>query len=50
MESEDVSMCTFMPNKSDAYLLNVEQINLMFLKTYHVESDEIIIKFANQNG
>ena len=27
-------LCTFTPNKSDAYLLNVEPSNLVFLKTY----------------
>ena len=34
---------TFMPNKSYAYLLNVEPSNLVFLKTYKTEFDEIII-------
>ena len=38
-----------MPNKSYAYLLNVEPSNLMFLKAYNTEFDQIIIKFANQN-
>ena len=33
---------TFTPNKSYAYLLNVEPNNLVFLKTYNVEFDEII--------
>ena len=41
---------TFTPNKSYAYLLNVEPSNLVFLKTYNTEFDEIIIKFTNQNG
>ena len=40
---------TFTPNKSYAYLLNVEPSNLVFLKTYDTEFDEIIITFANQN-
>ena len=39
-----------MPNKSDAYLLNVEPSNLVFLKTYNTEFDEITITFTNQNG
>ena len=34
---------TFTPN-----LLNVEPINVVFLKTY--STDEIIITFTNQNG
>ena len=41
---------TFSPYKSYAYLLNVVPSNLVFLKTYNTESDEIIITFANQNG
>ena len=40
--------CT--PNISYAYLLNVEQSNLRFLKTYSTEFDEIIIKFIHQNS
>ena len=38
-----------MPNKSYAYLLNVEPSNLVFLKAYNTEFDKIIIKFENQN-
>ena len=41
---------TFTSNKSYAYLLNVEPSNLVFLKTYNTEFDEIIITFTNQNG
>ena len=41
---------TFTTNKSYAYLLNVGPSNLVFLKTYNIESDEIIITFTNQNG
>ena len=41
---------TFTPNKSDAYLLNVEPSNLLFLKTYNTEFDKIIITFTDQNG
>ena len=36
--------------KSNAYLLNVEPSNLVFLKTYNTEFDEIIITFTDQNG
>ena len=39
----------FMPNKSYAYLLNVEPHKLVFLRTYTTESDEIIIT-TDQNG
>ena len=39
-----------MSNKSYAYLLNLEQSNLVFLKTCNTEFDEIIIKFTDQNG
>ena len=41
---------TFTPNKSYAYLLNVEQSNLVFLKTYNTEFDENIIIFIDENG
>ena len=36
---------TFTPSKSYAYLLNAEPIDLVFLKTYNTEFDEIIIKY-----
>ena len=41
---------TFSPNKSYAYLLNVEPSNLVFFKTYSTGFDEIIITFTDQNG
>ena len=41
---------TFTPNKSYACLLNVEPSNLVFLKTYNTEFNEIIIIFTYQNG
>ena len=41
---------TFIPSKSYAYWLNVEASNLVFLKTYNTEFDEIIITFTDQNG
>ena len=41
---------TFTPNKSYAYLLNVETSNLVFLETYNTEFDKIIISFTGQNG
>ena len=41
---------TFNPNKSYAYLLNIEPSNLVFLKTYNTEFDEIIITFTDQNA
>ena len=39
-----------MPNKSYAYLLNIKPSNLVFLKTYNTEFDEIIIKLVDQSG
>ena len=39
-----------MPNKSYAYLLNAEPSNLVLLKIYKTEFDEIIITFTDQNG
>ena len=41
---------TFLPNKFYAYLLNFEPSNLVFLKTYNTEIDEIIITFSDENG
>ena len=38
------------PNKSDAYLLNVEPSSLVFLKIHNVEFNGIIITFTHQNG
>ena len=40
----------FWPNKSHAYLLNVEPNNLVFLKTYNTTFDEIIITCTGWNG
>ena len=40
----------FTPNNSYAHLSNVEPSNLMFLKTYNTEFDEIIITFTDQKG
>ena len=37
-----------MPNKSYAYLLNVEPSDLVFLKINNTEVDEIIITFTDQ--
>ena len=31
-------------------MLNVEPSNLVFLKTYNTEFDEIILTFTDQNG
>ena len=39
-----------MSNKSYGYLENVEPSNLVLLKTYNTEFDEIIIMFMDQNG
>ena len=41
---------TFPTNKSDVYLLKVEPSNLVVLKTYNTEFDEITITFTDQNG
>ena len=38
---------TFTPNKSYAYLLNVEPSNLVFLKTSNTEFDVIVITFMD---
>ena len=39
-----------MPNKSYAYLLNIKPSNLVFLKTYNTEFDEIIVKLVDQSS
>ena len=41
---------TFTANNSYAYLLNVEPNNLVFLKIYYSEFDEIITKVMDQTG
>ena len=41
---------TFTLNKSYAYLLNVESNNLVYIKTYNMEFDEIVIMFTGQNA
>ena len=40
----------FTPNKSYAYLLNIEPSSLLFLKSYNTEFDKIVITFTDQNG
>ena len=45
-----VVLYTFEPNESYAYLLNVEPSNLIFLKPYNTEFDNVITIFADQNG
>ena len=42
-------LCTFTPNNSYPYLLNVEPSNLVFLKTNNTKFDENIITFTYQN-
>ena len=41
---------TFTPNKSCAYLLNVEPSNIMFWETRSTEFDKSVITFTYQNG
>ena len=38
------------PTNLIGILLNVEPNNLVFLKTYNIDFDEIIVKFTDQNG
>ena len=40
---------TFTPNKSYGYLLNVEPCNVVFLKTYNTEFDDITVTFTDGN-
>ena len=46
--SEPLSTVT--PNKSYPYLVNVEPSNLVFLRTYNTEFDEIVMTVTDQNG
>ena len=48
-QNSEVS-CTFTPNKSYAYWLNVEPSNLVYLKTYNTDFNEIIITFTDKNS
>ena len=50
MSTKVWSTIHFYANKSHAYLLKVDTSNLVFLKSYTTEFDEIIITFADQNG
>ena len=43
-------LCTFTPNKSFTYLLNLEPSNLLFLKTYNSVFDKTFITFMEQNN
>ena len=38
-----------MSNKFHTYLSNVEPSNLVFLETYNIEFDQIIITFTDEN-
>ena len=49
-QQKSEALYIFTSNKSYAYLLNVEPSNLVFLKTYNTEFDQIIITFTDQNG
>ena len=48
-QQKSKALYTSTPNKSYACLLNVKRSNLLFLKTYNTELDEIIITFTDQN-
>ena len=41
---------TFSHNKSYDYLLNIEPSNLVFLKTYNTDFDDITITFTDENS
>ena len=41
---------TFIPNKPFGSLLEISQINHIFLKTFNSEYDEIIVWFTDQNS
>ena len=41
---------TFKHNKSFGYLFKAKPSNLVFLKTYDTEFDDITITFTDQNG
>ena len=41
---------TFTRNKSYTYLLNVEASNLVFLKLFNADFDEIITTFMDKSG
>ena len=49
-QQKSEALYTFMPNKSYPFLSNVEPSNLVFLKTYNIELNEIIISVIDQNG
>ena len=52
--STKILRCFFRHSRSCGYLLNVEPINLMFLKTYNTYNIKVLngitITFTDQNG
>ena len=50
MSTKFCSIEYFYAYKSYAYLLNVKPSNLVSLKTYNTEFDDIKISFTDQNG
>ena len=48
-QQKSKSLHTFTPNKSYAFLLKIEPRNLLFLKSYNIEFDKIIITFTDEN-
>ena len=48
--SKSDALYTFTPNKSYAYLLNIEPRSLVFVKTNYTEFDDIIMTFTLQNS
>ena len=49
-QQKSEALYTFTPNKSYAHLSNIEPSNVVFLKTYNTEFDEIILTFTGENG
>ena len=50
MSTKFCGIVYFYANKSYTYLLNVKPSNLVSLKTYNTEFDDIKISFTDQNG
>ena len=48
-DNQSELLYTFTLNKSYAYLLNIESSNVVLLKTYEIECDELFINFIEQN-
>ena len=49
-QQDSRGLYTFVPNKSFGSLLDISPSNHIFLKTFNLEYDEIVVWFTDQNS